>query len=288
MVRMAMLHRWGCSSCKYVVWAPKRSVLAEAVRNHLVDHNRDQLTMLFRTRWSCPRCGTSGAETDPDDAIDAFSKHLLRHEVTNIASEVGFFDTVDEPTAKLMSTPRDSKAIEYVRRRTISNQDAVVFVSNRPQAKLAFLEECAEATPRRVALVVPEGTERAGIEDDHPFDVIVCEPPLRLETIGATVSELIQDYDLGNDIAVDFELLGPLDDAFGSKRTFEFLHLLIGILNRVDISSIYSIDQDRISPPSVNVYGALFELAIAQQQGLYTIVPSSKAATERKALVGTA
>lgn len=281
-----MLHRWGCPTCKFVVWAPERSTVTDAIRSHLIDHHKDQVTTLFRTRWTCPRCGQQGAEMETNDAVDAFSKHLLKHEVGNIVSDVGFFETVEEPAAKLMAASRESKAMDYIRRRNIRGQDGVIFVTPNPEAKFRFLTERASAVPNHVVFITPQTGESPDLDTaGQPFKVVVRTAELRLETLGGILSETIQEYDFGgDDIAVDFELLGTLDSQYGSKRTFEFLHLLIGILNRCRAASIFAVNKDQVSAATVNVYGSLFEVAIHEKSGRYTIVPSSKAAKEHSLL----
>lgn len=285
-----MLHRWGCPNCKYVVWAPNRSAVAAATRDHLVDHHKDRVTTLFRTQWSCPRCSRQGAENEMGEAVDAFADHLLGHEADNIVSDVGFFDAVEDPAATLMATERDATAIDYIRRRTISGLDGVVFVTRRPRAIVQFLTERASTVPPHVVIITPQSADPPTLaEGDYPFRLVQRTPELALEPLGATISETIQDYDFGgDDVVVDFELLGLLDDSYGSKRTFEFLHLLVGILQRCSVSSVFAVDTDRVSRPTVNVYGSLFELAIHERNGRYTIVPSSKLANKRSTLAETA
>jgi rubredoxin len=278
-----MVYRWRCRHCEFTTWAADGAAVADAVRDHLLDHHASNVRRDgIRTEWRCPYCDAhSESYGDDVDPVDGFSDHLFGHVEGLIETGVHVADDVGGTGSVLVTAPLDGTAADNARAHFLAPGDAVIVVTANPAARLRLIDRKLGSWPARATFLTTAEDPLDGVSDldpsQLPVEFVRLDGGSGLSGVGETLARCLGDHEeMTGTLSVEFDILPELVDKFDLRTVFKFLHLLSSRLERADALSHYYVDPRRQRTASINVLEGAFDMSIRAAGETFTsdAVPS--------------
>lgn len=263
-----MVHRWRCRRCDFTVWSAGEGSLSEAVKSHLLEHHRDEVSKEdFRIRWNCPYCDAEGGGHDESEEVAAFESHLFEHVEPLIEAGVHVADDIDGVGSVLVRTPLEGAGADNARIHFLSPGDIVLIITTNPAERIRLLREDLGEWPAWTVVVTTNANPLAGLEDldlsSAPLEVVKLDKRMGLSDLGETVSRVLHEQETSKGkVVVEFDILPEVIDTFELQSVFQFLHVLSARLERADALAHYYVDPNHQPESTTNVLTELFDMSI--------------------------
>ena len=263
-----MVHRWRCRHCQYTVWSASRQSTVTDVGTHMLSHHRNRISDdELQISWSCPYCETTGRETDRDDGIQAFKRHLFDHVEPLLESGVHVAEDINGSGSVAVLGPLESDGVNNARVHFHSPCDIVVFVTTDPVERLRLLDRTLQSWPAWTVVITTKEEPLAGLTDIDPavipLEVVSLQKSLGLRDLGETISSVVaQQEAAAGKLSVEFDILPEIIETFDLQTVFKFLHTLDARLREASALSHYYVDPRAQSESTVNVVGEVFDMRL--------------------------
>lgn len=264
----ADVNRWRCPECPFIVWAPDGEAVVDELATHLSTHyERKTQETVFRTEWTCPHCESRLTAPDPEQLVERIKSHMVEHERSRILAGASM-GCEAKGTKTFLTLASDSCPVNFARIHHASECDAMVFVTADPIARLRLARRFLADELDRVVLVVPEAITESGIDrldaDVFPFDIEIERPAVGLDHLWqAIVDGAHGPSDDRDQQLIDFDLFDWVLQTGSGYRSFQFMHMLVGLIDMNDWIGHFSLDPDRYPMPTIRTYAPMFDIAVA-------------------------
>lgn len=274
-----MVHRWRCRHCDFTIWSPAAEITVTGVKNHILDHHRNQLTEEgFQRRWDCPYCDASGEHHDRDECLQTFQNHLFEHVKPLMESDKHVADDIERRGNVLVLAPPEGRPADNARKHFLALGDIAIFVTANPAPRLRLIEEQLSQWPAATIVITTRENPLEGIEDmdfaNIPIEIVKLDKRMGLGGLGETISRVVYEHEqVQGKISFEFDILAEIIDTFQLEQVFKFLHALTSRLDSAEALSHYYVNPQAQSESTINVLDQLFDLRIRATEETFVSNP---------------